>query len=181
MKNEEEEWLFGPNAVDAAVATRRAVELITTGSSNRVDRLVERAKKLRFVKVRQAARGELDRLAKGRPHQGVGARIRPYEYQTLEEIVARPGPIVLLDGVNDSLEDAARLMVLLRGLRPKIKLNLIPFNPWPGAPYSRPDSERVSEFGRMIRDAHFHVTVRYSKGDDIGAACGQLDGTLAVA
>lgn len=88
---------------------------------------------------------------------------------------------VLLDGVNDTAEDARRLVRLLQGLRPKIKVNLIPFNPWPGAPYRRPDPERVTAFGKTLRDAHFHVTIRYSKGDDIGAACGQLDGEQAAA
>jgi 23S rRNA (adenine2503-C2)-methyltransferase len=81
---------------------------------------------------------------------------------------------VLLDGVNDTEEDAHRLSVLLRGLR--CKVNLIPFNPWPGAPYGRPSLERVEAFGRIIRDAGYSTTVRYSKGEDIGAACGQLDG-----
>ena len=87
---------------------------------------------------------------------------------------------VLLADVNDSLEEARELKVLLRTLKPKIKVNLIPFNPWPGAPYGRPTPERVDAFGNLLRDAHFHVTVRYSKGDDIGAACGQLDGAIAA-
>jgi len=81
---------------------------------------------------------------------------------------------VLLDGVNDTEEDARRLTKLLRGLR--CKVNLIPFNPWPGAPYGRPTLERVEAFGRIVRDAGYSTTVRYSKGEDIGAACGQLDG-----
>jgi 23S rRNA (adenine2503-C2)-methyltransferase len=84
---------------------------------------------------------------------------------------------VLLDGVNDTDEDAQRLAVLLRGLR--CKVNLIPFNPWPGAPYGRPSTERVEAFGRIIRDAGYSTTVRYSKGEDIGAACGQLDGAAS--
>jgi 23S rRNA (adenine2503-C2)-methyltransferase len=81
---------------------------------------------------------------------------------------------VLLDGVNDTTDDAERLTKLLRGLR--CKVNLIPFNPWPGAPYGRPSNERVEAFGRVVRDGGYHTTVRYSKGEDIGAACGQLDG-----
>jgi len=84
---------------------------------------------------------------------------------------------VLLDGVTDTVEDARRLIALLRGLR--CKVNLIPFNPWPGAPYGRPAPEAVDTFGAMVRDAGYTVTIRYSKGDDIGAACGQLDGKAA--
>lgn len=84
---------------------------------------------------------------------------------------------VLLDGVTDTPEDAQRLIRLLRGLR--CKVNLIPFNPWPGAPYGRPSRTAVDRFGAMMSDAGYRVTVRYSKGDDIGAACGQLDGVAA--
>ena len=87
---------------------------------------------------------------------------------------------VLLADVNDSLEDARRLKSLLRSLKSKIKVNLIPFNPWPGAPFGRPEASRVDAFGSLLRAAHYHVTVRYSKGDDIGAACGQLDGAIAA-
>ncbi len=83
---------------------------------------------------------------------------------------------VMLAGENDSDEDARRLVRLLASQRTRLKLNLIPFNPWPGAPYRRPSEARVDAFGRHLRDARFHVTVRYSKGEDIGAACGQLDG-----
>jgi 23S rRNA (adenine2503-C2)-methyltransferase len=85
---------------------------------------------------------------------------------------------VLLDGVNDRVEDARRLVRLLRGLR--CKVNLIPFNPFPGAPYGRPAPDAVDAFGAIVRDADYTVTIRYSKGDDIGAACGQLDGAAAA-
>ncbi|MGM0578285.1 MAG: 23S rRNA (adenine(2503)-C(2))-methyltransferase RlmN [Myxococcota bacterium] len=88
---------------------------------------------------------------------------------------------VLLGGVNDTDADARRLVKLLAPLKTRIKVNLIPFNPWPGAPYERPAAGRVDAFGRAVRDAHYNVTVRYSKGDDIGAACGQLDGEAVAA
>ena len=88
---------------------------------------------------------------------------------------------VMLRGVNDTLEDARRLHHLLGDMRRRVKLNLIPFNPWPGAPYERPEAAHVDAFGKLLRDAHFHVTVRYSKGEDIGAACGQLDGEAVAA
>ena len=81
---------------------------------------------------------------------------------------------VMLEGINDTAEDAHRMARLLRGIR--CKVNLIPFNPWPGAPYGRPSEASVNQFGKILRDARYTVTVRYSKGDDIGAACGQLDG-----
>jgi len=86
---------------------------------------------------------------------------------------------VLLAGVNDTAEDARRLVPMLAGLR--CKVNLIPFNPWPGAPYQRPSEAAVDAFGRTLRDAGYTVTIRYSKGEDIGAACGQLDGEQVAA
>lgn len=79
---------------------------------------------------------------------------------------------VLLDGVNDSDGDAARLPHLLRGIPAKI--NLIPWNPHPQAPYRRPSDERVRAFHEALQRAGMAVYVRRSRGDDIDAACGQL-------
>jgi len=79
---------------------------------------------------------------------------------------------VLLDAVNDSPEDARRLVRLLRGVRAKV--NLIPFNDWEGAPFCRPALPRILAFQSILLDAGLTTTVRWSKGEDIGAACGQL-------
>ena len=79
---------------------------------------------------------------------------------------------VLLDGVNDSPEAAARLARLLRGVRAKV--NLIPFNDWEGAEFSRPPIARILAFQAVLLEAGITTTVRWSKGEDIGAACGQL-------
>jgi len=79
---------------------------------------------------------------------------------------------VLLAGVNDSVQDAHRLVRLLHGIR--CKVNLIPFNPWPGAPYQRPDDACVETFQRILTDAHLSAFIRKSKGRRILAACGQL-------
>jgi 23S rRNA (adenine2503-C2)-methyltransferase len=79
---------------------------------------------------------------------------------------------VLLDGVNDSPEAATRLARLLRGVRAKV--NLIPFNDWEGAGFSRPPIARILAFQTVLLDAGITTTVRWSKGEDIGAACGQL-------
>jgi 23S rRNA (adenine2503-C2)-methyltransferase len=79
---------------------------------------------------------------------------------------------VLLDGVNDSPEAAARLARLLRGVRAKV--NLIPFNDWEGAAFGRPPIARILAFQTVLLDAGITTTVRWSKGEDIGAACGQL-------
>ncbi len=79
---------------------------------------------------------------------------------------------VMLDGVNDSPEDARRLAKLLSGL--KAKVNLIPLNAAPGIPFDRPSDERVDRFAGILADKHLTVSVRKSRGRDIRAACGQL-------
>src|SRR5689334_3269832 len=79
---------------------------------------------------------------------------------------------VLLDGVNDTADDARRLVKLLSGI--KAKVNLIPLNPAPGIPYERPSDERVDRFAQILADRHLTVSVRKSRGRDIRAACGQL-------
>lgn len=79
---------------------------------------------------------------------------------------------VLLDGVNDTPDDARRLVGLLSGLRAKV--NLIPLNPAPGIPYARPSDARVDRFAQVLADRRVVVSVRKSRGRDIRAACGQL-------
>jgi 23S rRNA (adenine2503-C2)-methyltransferase len=79
---------------------------------------------------------------------------------------------VMLEGVNDSLDDARRLVTLLAGLRAKV--NLIPLNPAPGIPFSRPSDAQVGRFAQILADRHVTVSVRKSRGQDIRAACGQL-------
>ncbi len=79
---------------------------------------------------------------------------------------------VMLDGVNDSPEEAHRLARLLRGVRAKV--NLIPFNDWEGSEFRRPPLARILAFQSILLAAGVTTTVRWSKGEDIGAACGQL-------
>lgn len=84
---------------------------------------------------------------------------------------------VLLDGVNDGADDAQRLVRLLRNVRAKV--NLIPFNDWPGAAYRRPPLARILAFQSILLEAGITTTVRWSRGEDIGAACGQLKEAVA--
>jgi 23S rRNA (adenine2503-C2)-methyltransferase len=79
---------------------------------------------------------------------------------------------VLLDGVNDSPDDAKRLVKLLHGI--KAKVNLLPLNEAAGIPFQRPPDERVDAFARILADRGVVVSVRKSRGRDIRAACGQL-------
>ena len=79
---------------------------------------------------------------------------------------------VMLDGVNDSDADARRLVKLIRGIPAKI--NLIPFNEWPGAPYKRSSWERIEAFADIVHKAGYASPIRTPRGEDIMAACGQL-------
>jgi len=81
---------------------------------------------------------------------------------------------VLLAGVNDTPRHARDLIRFAHGLR--VKINLIPFNPYPGAAFERPSNEAVQAFQEVLAGTHLTVIVRDSKGQDIGAACGQLAG-----
>lgn len=84
---------------------------------------------------------------------------------------------VLLRGVNDSTEDARRLGDLLEHV--PCKVNLIPFNPIPSASFARPEPARVAAFQKILYDARRVATVRKTKGSDVAAACGQLQGNYA--
>jgi 23S rRNA (adenine2503-C2)-methyltransferase len=79
---------------------------------------------------------------------------------------------VLLEGVNDTPQDARRLVRLLAGIRAKV--NLIPLNEAPSIPFARPSDPRVDAFARILAAKGVRVSVRKSRGRDIRAACGQL-------
>ncbi|MFN3287495.1 MAG: 23S rRNA (adenine(2503)-C(2))-methyltransferase RlmN [Sphingomonadaceae bacterium] len=80
----------------------------------------------------------------------------------------------MLDGVNDSEADARELVRLIRHWRIPAKVNLIPFNPWPGAPYRCSPPERIARFSDIVFRAGISAPVRRPRGQDIMAACGQL-------
>jgi 23S rRNA (adenine2503-C2)-methyltransferase len=79
---------------------------------------------------------------------------------------------VMLKDVNDTDEDARRLIKLIKGIPAKI--NLIPFNEWPGSPYERSDWDRIQKFADIIYKAGYASPIRTPRGEDIMAACGQL-------
>jgi 23S rRNA (adenine2503-C2)-methyltransferase len=103
--------------------------------------------------------------------------------ELLEACAAYPGAnnarritfeYVMLKDKNDSDEDARELVRLIRRYKLPAKVNLIPFNPWPGAPYECSDAERVNRFSDIIFEAGISAPVRRPRGRDIMAACGQL-------
>ncbi|HUQ89071.1 MAG TPA: 23S rRNA (adenine(2503)-C(2))-methyltransferase RlmN, partial [Vicinamibacterales bacterium] len=79
---------------------------------------------------------------------------------------------VMLAGINDSDEDARRLVKVLTGV--KAKVNLLPLNEAPGIPFKRPSDDRINAFAKILADKELMVSVRKSRGRDIRAACGQL-------
>eukprot|EP00002_Diphylleia_rotans_P020522 TRINITY_DN3980_c0_g1_i3.p1 TRINITY_DN3980_c0_g1~~TRINITY_DN3980_c0_g1_i3.p1 ORF type:complete len:268 (+),score=56.05 TRINITY_DN3980_c0_g1_i3:926-1729(+) len=79
---------------------------------------------------------------------------------------------VMLNDVNDSLADAKRMVKLLHGI--PCNINLIPFNPWPGAPYTCSPMDRIIAFQNVLLRSNIRTTIRFPRGRDIMAACGQL-------
>lgn len=83
---------------------------------------------------------------------------------------------VMLDHINDSTDQAHQLAECLKDT--PCKINLIPWNPFPGAPYGRSSNSRVDRFSKVLMDYGFTTIVRKTRGDDIDAACGQLAGEV---
>lgn len=83
---------------------------------------------------------------------------------------------VMLDHINDSTDDAHQLAELLK--ETPCKINLIPWNPFPGAPFGRSSNSRIDRFSKVLMEYGFTTIVRKTRGDDIDAACGQLAGEI---
>lgn len=83
---------------------------------------------------------------------------------------------VMLDHVNDEMSHAHELALLLKNI--PCKINLIPWNPFPGAPYQRSSNSRIDRFMKVLMEYGFTVIIRKTRGDDIDAACGQLAGDI---
>ena len=104
------------------------------------------------------------------------AAAKEYPLRTREWITFE---YVLLGGVNDAPENAREVVELLRGMR--CKVNLIALNPGPGIEFTTPDTERVAEFQKILRESGVPAYVRRPRGRDIYAACGQLKRTVEIA
>jgi 23S rRNA (adenine2503-C2)-methyltransferase len=105
------------------------------------------------------------------PIEELMAELRRYPLKSRKYITIE---YVLIGGLNDSDDDARRLARLLRSV--PCKVNLIPFNSFPGSSFESPAPERVERFHYIIKQAGYTVIVRLSKGAEIQAACGQLRG-----
>jgi len=84
----------------------------------------------------------------------------------------------MLDGINDQLEHAQQLAQLIKRTGIRCKVNLIPFNPFPGTDYNTSPRRVIEAFQNRLVKANIITTVRTTRGDDIDAACGQLVGSV---
>ncbi|MDV3238932.1 MAG: 23S rRNA (adenine(2503)-C(2))-methyltransferase RlmN [Gammaproteobacteria bacterium] len=155
--------------------SKRRVTLSTSGVVPELDRLREACDVALAVSLHatdDALRDELVPINRKYPIRELMAACRRYVEDGSRRRVTFE--YVMLDGVNDSDEHARALVKLLRGVPAKV--NLIPFNPFPGTRYQRSPAERIARFQQIIVDAGLVTITRRTRGDDIDAACGQLAG-----
>jgi 23S rRNA (adenine2503-C2)-methyltransferase len=158
--------------------SRRRVTVSTSGLVPQIRRLQAETNVALAVSLHapdDALRNELVPINRRHPIAELLAAC--WDYAEATAAVGITFEYTLLAGVNDSLAHARELAVLLRDL--KVKINLIPFNPFPGSGYERPDMATVREFQTCLLDAGYATMLRTTRGDDINAACGQLVGQVA--
>jgi 23S rRNA (adenine2503-C2)-methyltransferase len=153
--------------------SRRRITVSTSGVVPQMERLGADANTMLAISlhaVRDDLRDELVPLNRKYPIRDLMAACR--SYPGLSNARRITFEYVMLKGVNDSDADARELVRLLKGVPAKI--NLIPFNPWPGTRYACSDWDRIERFSQIVFDAGYASPVRTPRGRDILAACGQL-------
>ncbi len=157
--------------------SKRRVTVSTAGVVPAIDKLREHSDVALAVSLHAAndkLRDELVPLNKKFPLRELLAACKRYvEGQQRRRITFE---YILLAGVNDSLQHAKELATLLEGVPSKI--NLIPFNPFPGIGYRRSDEADIMVFGEYLLKRGYVATIRKTRGEDISAACGQLAGQV---
>ncbi|WP_315785761.1 MULTISPECIES: 23S rRNA (adenine(2503)-C(2))-methyltransferase RlmN [unclassified Bradyrhizobium] len=153
--------------------SRRRITLSTSGVVPNIKRAGEEIGVMLAISlhaVRDELRNELVPLNRKYPIQELLQACRDYPGASNARRITFE--YVMLKGVNDSLDDARLLVKLLKGIPAKI--NLIPFNPWPGSAYECSDWEQIEKFSEYVFNAGYSSPVRTPRGRDILAACGQL-------
>jgi 23S rRNA (adenine2503-C2)-methyltransferase len=153
--------------------SRRRITLSTSGVVPEIARTAEEIGCLLAVSFHATTDEVRDKLVPINKRWNIAAlleALRAYPHLSNSERITFE--YVMLDHVNDSKEDAHRLVKLIEGIPAKI--NLIPFNEWPGAPYKRSSGNRIHAFSDIIHDAGYASPIRKPRGEDIMAACGQL-------
>jgi 23S rRNA (adenine2503-C2)-methyltransferase len=153
--------------------SKRRITLSTSGVVPEIPRWGEEAGTMLAISlhaVRDELRDELVPINKKWPIKNLLQACR--DYPGLSNAKRITFEYVMLKGLNDSVDDAKALVRLLAKIPAKI--NLIPFNPWPGAPYECSDWEQIERFAEVVNRAGYASPVRSPRGRDIMAACGQL-------
>jgi 23S rRNA (adenine2503-C2)-methyltransferase len=153
--------------------SRRRITLSTSGVVPNIKRTGDEIGVMLAISlhaVRDELRNELVPLNKKYPLEQLMQACRDYPGASNARRITFE--YVMLKGVNDSLEDAKLLVKMLKGIHAKI--NLIPFNPWPGTRYECSDWDQIEKFSEYIFNAGYSSPVRTPRGRDILAACGQL-------
>ena len=159
--------------------SRRRVTVSTSGLVNQIDKLAEAAPVALAVSLHAATdelRDKLMPVNRKHPIAQLMAACRRYLAVAPRDFITFE--YVMLGGINDSMEDADRLVELVRRERVPCKFNLIPFNPFPQSDLDKPAREKVLAFCYRLNEAGYVATVRKTRGDDIDAACGQLAGEV---
>ena len=152
----------------------RRITLSTVGVLPKLRRLLEDVNVSIAISLHAASDGIRDRLVPLNRKYPVAELIRTCRELPLPARRRITFEYTLIDGVNDSLEEAEHVARLLRGVPSKV--NLIPLNENPGIPYRRPPEARIAAFHERLRARGVHAVRRATRGDDISAACGQLKG-----
>jgi len=159
--------------------SRRRVTVSTSGLVRQMDKLAEAAPVALAVSLHAATdelRDKLMPVNRKHPLADLMAACRRYLKVAPRDFITFE--YVMLGGINDSLEDADRLVRLVRDEQVPCKFNLIPFNPFTQSDLKKPEREQVLAFCRRLNEAGIVTTVRKTRGDDIDAACGQLAGEV---
>ncbi len=158
---------------DGISISRRRITVSTAGVAPKIAELGQRTGAMLAISLHAAndeLRNQLVPLNKKYDLEELFAAIR--SYPSLGNAKRVTFEYVMLKGVNDTLPEAKALVKLLAGVPAKI--NLIPFNPWPGAPYECSDWDTIEKFAEVLNRAGYASPIRTPRGRDILAACGQL-------
>lgn len=153
--------------------SRRRITLSTSGVVPEIARCAEEIGCLMAVSFHATTDEVRDKLVPINKRWNIETLLKALkEYPRLSNSERITFEYVMLKDVNDSDADARRLVKLISGIPAKI--NLIPFNEWPGAPYERSDWSRIESFADIVHKAGYASPIRTPRGEDIMAACGQL-------
>ena len=157
--------------------SRRRVTVSTSGLVPQIRRLADEARVALAVSLHAPDDRLRDELVPINRRHPIGALLPAcWDYVAQTNTRDITFEYVMLAGINDSLAQARQLAALLR--RRPAKVNLIPFNPFPGTRYRRSSPEAIEEFRQVLLDAGVFTVTRKTRGDDIAAACGQLAGQV---